>query len=278
LSHIVTFRATLNVIEKTSIQAATLDEASLQIPNGAYTVLPVFPGGRRIVRLDRHLARMDNTVTLLGIDTHFDHAQTRDLMRACIEQTGLDSARLRVTLPRREPGVAYVSAEPWQPYGPELYERGVRVATVNARRDNPRAKSTHFIEPREELFKKLPKGTYEAILCAPSGALLEGASSNFYAVLDGELHTAQEGMLIGVARSIVLDACAQEPPMPLVREPVNKSDLSNIGEAMLSSASRGVVPIVEIDGAPVRDGLPGPVFARLHRRYQTLFKQELEPL
>lgn len=277
MSRVVTFRATLNSIEKTSIEAATLDEASLQIPNGAYTVLPVFPG-RRIVRLDRHLERMDDTLALLGIDAHFAHAPTRDLMRACIEQTGLDSARLRLTLPKHEPGVAYVSVEPWQPYGPELYERGVRVATANARRDNPRAKSTHFIEPRAALFEKLPEGTYEAILCGPDGTLLEGASSNFYAVLDGALRTAQEGMLIGVARSIVLDACLQEPPVPLVREPVNKRVLSGIGEAMLSSASRGVVPIVEIDGEPVGDGLPGPLFAELHRRYQTIFEQELEPL
>jgi branched-chain amino acid aminotransferase len=277
LSRVVTFRARLNGIEKTSIEAATLDEASLQIPNGAYTVLPVFPE-RRIVRLDRHLARMDNTVGLLGIDTHFDHAQTRDLMRACIEQTGLDSARLRLTLPQRESGVAYVSVEPWQPYGPELYERGVRAATVNALRDNPRAKSTHFIEPRAALFEKLPEGIYEAILCGPDGDMLEGASSNFYAVLDGELRTAQEGMLIGVARSIVLDTCAQEPLVPLVREPVNKHTLSDLSEAMLSSASRGVVPIVEIDGEPVGNGLPGPIFAELHHRYQTIFEQELEPL
>lgn len=277
MSRVVTFRAALSSIEKTPLEAATLDEASLQIPAGAYTVLPVFPG-RRIVRLDRHLARMDDTLARLGIEAHFDHAQTRHLMRACIKQTALDSARLRLTLPKREPGVAYVSVEPWQPYGPELYERGVRVATVNAQRDNPRAKSTHFIGPRTALFEKLPEGIYEAILCGPDGALLEGASSNFYAVLDGQLHTAQEGMLIGVARSIVLDACAQEPPLPLLREPVSKDDLSNIGEAMLSSASRGVVPIVEIDGTPLGDGLPGPVFAELHRRYQTIFQRELEPL
>jgi branched-subunit amino acid aminotransferase/4-amino-4-deoxychorismate lyase len=274
---VITYRATSNGVGPAAIEADTLDEASLQIPDGAYTVLPVF-GGRRVVRLDRHWARMDDTVRLLGIDHRFDHGRLRRLMRECVEQAGLDSARVRLTLPQSEPGAAYISVEAWQPLGEEFYARGVRVVTVNMLRDKPRAKSTHFIRPRSELFKSLPEGIYEAILCGPGGALVEGATSNFYALLDGVLHTAQEGMLIGVARSIVLDACAETPPIALVYEPIKKSALAEVSEAMLSSASRGVVPIVEIDGAPVGGGTPGPVCAELRRRYHAVFERELEPL
>ena len=83
---------------------------------------------------------------------------------------------------------------------------------------------------------------------------------------------------MGVARSIVLDACAQEPPLPLDNEPANKQDLPILNEAMLSSVSRGVVPIVGIDGVQVGDGVPGPLFSELHRRYQVIFERELELL
>jgi branched-subunit amino acid aminotransferase/4-amino-4-deoxychorismate lyase len=277
MAHVATYRATLNGVEKLAVEAHTLDEATLQIPDGAYTVVPIFEGGR-VMRLDRHFERTDNTVRLLGIDNLFDHAQQRRLMRECVAQSGIDTARVRLTLPEIEPGVAYLSVEPWQPYGEELYEFGVRVVTTSLQREAPRAKSTHFIRPRSKLLSSLPEGIHEAILLSPEGALLEGSNTNFYAVHAGSLRTAEEGMLRGIARSTVLDACALEPPLSLSYEPVNKNDLGQIGEAMLSSVSRGVVPIVEIDGEPVGEGMPGPVFAELHRRYRSIFEQELEPL
>lgn len=272
-----TYRASLSGVEVMDIEADTLDEATLQLPDGAYTVVPIFEGWR-VVRLDRHLARTVDTTHLLGIESAFDPASLREVLRRCVSLADLEMARLRLTLPGGEPDTAYVSVVSWQPPDETLYTDGVRVVTADLWRENPRAKNTTFVRPRSDLLDRLPEDIYEAILCGPDGALLEGSSTNFYAVLDGRLRTADEGMLVGVTRSIVLDACAQEPLLPLDLEPVSKGDLAHLDEAMLSSVSRGVVPIVEIDGAPVGEGVPGPLFAELHRRYGAIFERELEPL
>jgi len=39
-------------------------------------------------------------------------------------------------------------------------------------------------------------------------------------------------------------------------------------ELMLSSATKEVLPITTLDGQPVGDGRPGPVYARLYAAYQ----------
>jgi branched-subunit amino acid aminotransferase/4-amino-4-deoxychorismate lyase len=276
---LVTYRATSTAIEQTNIKASTLDEATLQLPGGAYTVFPIFEGGR-VVRLDRHLDRMDDSARLLSVDVRLDHAQQRELSRACFRRAGFRSARIRLTLPATEPGVAYISVEKWEPPGEDLYREGVRVVTTGKlRRDNPRAKSTDFVSSRSEVLQKLPEGIYEVILCGEADRLLEGSGSNFYGVRDGALYTApQTAVLMGVARSIVLDACAQNPALPVMKEYVAAGEIAGISEAMLSSASRGVVPIVEIDGVQVGDGQPGPFFAELRRRYLTIVEAEAELL
>lgn len=278
MTHIRTYRATPDDIQPLDLTAATLDETTLQLPHGGYTVLPVY-AGRRVVRLAAHFARLDRTAEMLGVGNQFSHAALRDMLRECLAGTGLDNARIRLTLPVTEPGVAYVMLETWQPPPETLYATGVRVATTSQlRRDNPRAKSTGFIAPRSQLMRTLPEGIYEIVLVGADGALLEGAGSNFYAVREGVFYTRLDEVLQGVARGIVLDACARQPALPLKHDPVMLADLPTLDEAMLSSASRGVVPVVEIDGQAVGAGKPGPVFAEVWRRYQAIVEEELETL
>jgi D-alanine transaminase len=61
-------------------------------------------------------------------------------------------------------------------------------------------------------------------------------------------------------------------------EPVRVDDLDAVSEAMITSASRGVMPIVEIDGRPAGDGRPGPIFKALRVRYNIRLQAEMEPL
>ena len=45
-------------------------------------------------------------------------------------------------------------------------------------------------------------------------------------------------------------------------------------EVWVSSSSKEVLPIVSLDGAPVGDGRPGPLFGRMYQLYQE-FKQQV---
>ena len=275
---VVTYRASQTQVEEAGIQAHTLDEATLQLSSGAYAGLSVFEGWQ-VTHLERHFDRIDVTLDLLGMQRHFDRTALRRIIRKCVERSGFASARLRLTLPRDEPEVAYVSLERWQPQDNEPHQQGVRAVTTDLQRENPRAKRTDFVASRRKLFEQLPEDVYELVLCGADGMLLEGSSSNFYAVLDGQLRMARDEVLYGgVARSVVLDACKQKPTIALLKKGIYKADLPAITEAIMSSASRMVVPIIEIDGMPVGDGRPGPVFAELLRRYQVIEQETLEDL
>jgi branched-subunit amino acid aminotransferase/4-amino-4-deoxychorismate lyase len=105
-------------------------------------------------------------------------------------------------VPRHQPDHFILSIEPFIPPSQNLIESGVRCVTASGMaRRNPAAKTNDWAQNRRHFT--LPEGIYEGLLVSDAGDILEGFGSNFYGVLNGELRTAGEGMLPGIAQQIV---------------------------------------------------------------------------
>jgi branched-chain amino acid aminotransferase len=169
-----------------------------------------------------------------------------------------------------------VAVEPFTPPPGALYREGVRCAIVGARRAQPERKDTRFIAAAETEYQRLPAGVHEGLLVAPDGAILEGLSSNFFALRDGVLHTEGHRALPGITRSLVLDAASG-----LVRveqEAVRVSDLPTVSECFITSASRGVLPVAQVDAVTIGRGRPGPITVELGCRFQARIDAEAEEI
>ena len=79
----------------------------------------------------------------------------------------------------------FAAVEPFTPLPAALYESGVSCLTLPIRRENPHAKDTRFLETAAAAYGSLPPGRHEGLLVAEDGAVLEGLSSNFFAVREG---------------------------------------------------------------------------------------------
>jgi branched-chain amino acid aminotransferase len=278
MGRVIVFRAHGDNLERLNIDANTLDEATLKSAHGIYTVLRVYPD-RRVLRLTRHWERMERSADLLDQPYRVGDEWLHTMLRRAIEageRLGISGPRVRVTVPFDAPDTALFTLEPFTPPSEHLYETGVAVGLVTATRESPRAKNSRFIEHRQQIEADKPSNCYEILLTTDEGVILEGLGSNFYAVLDGVLHTAEEGVLPGIARGVLLDVASDV--LPVVRTPVTVNDLPRLSEAMLTSASRGVVPIVRIADQTIGDGVPGPVSRVLRQYYDALVARELEPL
>lgn len=242
----------------------SLDAQSLDLPDGVYTTLRTY-GGTGIVGLVDHLCRLADSARLVDVRYGLDLAWLRDGLRRVLVAAGHPETRLRITVPRSRHRALF-GVEPFVPYPAPLYSAGATCTTSRLARVNPLAKTTHFISPASEARASLDPRVHELLLVDDSGRILEGSSSNFFAVLDGALRTAGDGVLLGVTRSIVLRLAAEL--MPVHEEPIWVSDLPRCSEAFITSSSREVMPVVRVDGLPVGDGSPGPVTRDLMRRYR----------
>ena len=157
-----------------------------------------------------------------------------------------------------------------------MIEAGLRCISSSETRRNPAAKSSEWIHRRRALEAAQANDIDETFLLDPQGNLLEGASSNVYVVLAGELRTAPTGILAGISRMIVLAVC--ESVIPLRAEAPNIADINRFSEVFLSSSSRGIIPVVELDGMLIGDGSPGAATLALRGAYQRWVGDHLEEL
>lgn len=271
-TQIVAYQLTLNRAVRLDIRLERLTDLAAAHP-GVYTVTRTYHHDM-VLAFRRHLVRLDESAQLSGIDVDLKHRWLRATVKHCIDETGFDDTRFCLSVSTK--GSCYLALEPFRPVPEALQRDGVTVYTVRARRRTPRAKSTAWIGIRRELRRALPAGAYEGILLGPDKALLEGMRSNFYAVSGGVLRTAGEGVLGGTARAALLEIAPEVVSVRL--EPVTLADLPHLAEAMLSSSSRGVVPITHIDDQLVNGGQPGPITQTLATRYNAWTEAHLEPL
>ncbi len=262
-------------VRAAELQVGSLSELARLEPAGVYTVARTYHGDRAVM-LDAHVRRLEESARLEAIPVQLDREALRAGLRRLLAQAAFPEARFRITVPSQQPAPILLAAEPLPTATAALRQDGVAVATVHITRANPRAKSNVWIAAREQAAARLPPGIYEGIVLSEQDELLEGFSSNFYAVADGELRTSEQHMLYGIARRIVLEVAAGLLPLRL--EPVRRGDVGGLSEALLSSSGRGVVPIVQIDGQPVGDGEPGEITRALQAGYDDWVERHLEPI
>lgn len=254
---------------------ADLEAAARFEPPGVYTVGRTY-GRDRVVLLEAHFDRLEESARLAGVPVRLDREALRASLRQAVHRAGFPESRFRLTLPLARPEQVYLAVEPLAPLPPHLRQAGVAVATVPLRRPEPRLKTNDWLRERARIRRQLPAEAYEAVLVDEAGRLLEGLSSNFYGVLEDSLWTAREGVLPGIARRIVLEVAPQVLPVRL--QALSCQDLPRLEEAFLSSSSRGVVPIVRIDGAVIGNGRPGPRTRAIAEAYEAWVQAHLEPL
>lgn len=255
--------------------ATSLAEAAHHEPaDGVYTVATTH-NTYDVLQLTAHLDRLHDSARREGIPLTLPHADLCAGLRQLIDLAGYGDVKFRITVPRAHPDEPILSAEPFGGYPATLYTDGVRARTApNSARHNPAAKDTAWMRDREAL--RAGADAYEVILMDADGHLLEGTSSNFYAVLRDTLYTALDGVLAGTSRGVVFQVAPGV--LPLVRRPVRLADLPHLQEAFITSSSRGVVPIIQIDDTRLGNGTPGPYTRQLMAAYNAWVAAHLETL
>lgn len=261
--------------------ASSLDELTGRLSEGFYTTFTTLSGGTRVLGLTSHLKRLYDPIKDLHIRPSVDEAHLRKYI-ADFAQTNLpDESRIRLIL-TKDTGDVFIGIQPFSPLPASVYEKGVHVITAEMSRHDPRIKGTDFIAQSAEQ-RKLVKGDVFEILLTRHGKILEGMTSNFYAIKrspaarkrslraednrprnDVRLITAQKGILLGVTRRMILKLARAEGMSIEYRPPGMDEDFD---EAFLTSSSRGVVPIVRINGKAVGQGRVGEYSKRLMRSF-----------
>lgn len=250
--------------------------------DGVYEVLPAYGG--YLFRLTRHLQRLDNSLAAVGMRSPLSHTQWENVLTELVARNGGGdlSVYLQVTrgvalrdhaFPSDTPATVMAYATPLKPPAPSTLQAGLSAITVTDERwGRCHIKSISLMANVLARQKARDAGAYEAIMVRDNW-VMEGAASNVFIVDNGELLTPPQGpfLLSGITRELLLEL-ALHHNITCYEQGIPLKQMQRAEEIWVTSSSREILPITQLDGKPVGPGKPGPQFWRMMELLQDFKK------
>lgn len=253
-------------------------DRGFMLGDGVYELIPVYL--RKPFRLDEHLRRLQASLDGIRLANPLSDAQWREVIETVVAGHEADdqSVYLQVTrgaaprdhaFPANAQPTVLVMSSPLSRPDPVQYEHGVcAVSTEDIRWHRCDLKTLNLLPNVLARQKAVDAGCVECVMFR-DGVLSEGAASNIFAVRDGLIlaPVKDHRVLPGVTYDVVLELARANGLACAVRD-IAEAEVRSADELWLTSSSREVQAIVELDGRPVGGGKPGPVYRRMYALYQ----------
>jgi branched-chain amino acid aminotransferase len=266
-------------------------DAGFVLGDGVWEGLRLVNG--RLAFLDDHIDRLFHGAAQIRIDIGLDRRGITDALYRTAEANGMrDGAHLRLMVtrgikaspnqdPRQTIGAAttVITAEYKAP-PPELYDRGLALATSTFRTSGPetfdmRLNSHSRLNLIQALLEVIDLGADEALMLDPHGFVASCNATNFFIVRDGGVRTSTgEYCFNGITRGRVIELCRANG-IRVERADFTVEEARTADEAFVTGTFGGIVPVASLDGAGFE--VPGPITARLGRLYRALVQAETLP-
>ncbi|MDR0810311.1 MAG: D-amino-acid transaminase [Gemmobacter sp.] len=248
--------------------------------DGVYEVTSVLGG--RLIDFAGHCARLARSLGELEIRNPHSNDEWLAIHRELVARNGVEDGLVYLQVTRGNPGdrdfafpptdtpptvVLFTQSKPGMAEAPAA-KAGWKVISVPdirwGRRD---IKTVQLLYPSMAKMAAKAAGADDAWL-VEDGCVTEGSSNNAYIVKGGRIITRalSNDILHGITRAAVLRLAA-EAQMEVEERNFTIAEAQGADEAFITSASAFVMPVVEVDGAPVGSGQVGPVATRLREIY-----------
>ena len=257
--------------------------------DGVYEVIPAFAG--RLFGLDEHMARLSRSLEAIGIAEPMTRDEWQAIFERLLESVDAPDAAIYLQVTRGAPAKRD-HAWPDASVPPGVMATvspigsiggGARVMTVPDQRwGRCDIKSINLLPNTLARQQAVEQGCDEAVLVR-DGLVMEGAATNLFAVVGGRLLTAPNGprILPGITRGLLLDLVRREGLVDVDESFISIGALREADEVFLTSSTKDLWPVVEVDGEPVgageHAGRLGPVTRLLDRHFQALKTQRSDP-
>ncbi len=247
--------------------------------DAVYEVTAVIGG--KLIDFPGHCARLRRSLAELDLPSPASDEEILGIHRELVSRNALELGHVYLMVTRGEADRDF--AFPKQGTAPSFVlftqgraaietpeaERGLRVVSVPdlrwGRRD---IKTVQLLYPSMAKMEAKRQGKDDAWF-VENGEVTEGTSNNAYIVTqDGTIRTRKLGhdILHGITRAAIMKV-AGELGLAVEEKPFTVAEAQGAQEAFITSAGAFVTPVVEIDGAPVGGGTPGPIARRLRAAY-----------
>ncbi len=229
-------------------------------------------------QLGAHLRRLQRSADLIDLACPWDLETLGDIVMETMRRNAYAESGIRLVVTGGDSPNGFmpggesrllVMVTPLQNLAATVYRQGAAVATVEQHRHLPEAKTINYIPgitAQRQAQRRLP-GAIDAIYCL-DGLVVEGTRSNLFVFLDGRWITPAEGLLPGITRAEVIKLLEREGQLEL--RAVTLEEFYSADEIVITSSTKEIVPIVQVDDRRIGAGVPGENSRRLMRQWRML--------
>jgi len=249
--------------------------------DATYDVAHVWRG--RFFRVDEYLDRFHASMKKLHMSIPYSREQVRSIMFELAKRSGLRDAYVEVVCTRGIPApgsrdprscenrfLAFAIPFVWIA-DDALRAQGLNLLISRQQRIppesvDPKIKNYHWLDMVMALFEAYDHDADTAVLVDAAGNLVEGPGFNVFVRSGDTVITPARGVLEGVTRASILELLGREN-LQVKQESLPAATARAADEMFITSTAGGVMPVTRISNAPLGDGKPGSLTARLNDGY-----------
>ncbi|MFQ3358974.1 MAG: D-alanine transaminase [Porticoccaceae bacterium] len=250
--------------------------------DGVYEVVPSYAG--TMVGFAPHIARMQDGLAAVGMTLDWSESDWAELCNRLISENGTgnlglylhvsrgaDTRRFHAFPKNVNPTVfAFTFEIAPPPVADKALAHGYHVATAkDLRWRRCHIKSTALLGNVLHFQQGYESNCDETILYNSNNELTEASACNAFIVKDGVVITPplDNQLLPGITRHIVLDILRKDGVIKVEERVVTMDEVNNADEVWITSSSKEIAPVTQIDGVPVGDGQVGDVWLAAQTLY-----------
>ncbi|WP_162497519.1 aminotransferase class IV [Aureibaculum marinum] len=243
--------------------------------NRAYAVFDFF----RIVNgqfrfLDDHLDRFVSSITLANIPNSYSKEDLRNKVLELQEINKISQGYIRITLTggsssnfgTLESSTLIILAGVLKVGSLKDYTEGIKLISKKHQRSFPKIKSTDYFFP-QMLHKELKMCNATDVLYH-TDYITETSRANVFCIKNGIITTPKKNVLEGITRKKILTLNKS-----IVLSDITIDELYNSDEVFITSSSKELMPVVQIDNKIIGNGKVGAIYKQLHSQFKNFCRE-----
>ena len=221
------------------------------------------------VFLDDHLDRFYFSAREMFLPVDMDRDKLKDIFKQLIQKNNLPDSGIRITLTGGYSADGYLPAKPNVfitqlpfSYNADNFEKGTRLVTYEHQRQLPQVKTIDYLQAiRLQTFIK--ENNADDVLYYSASGISECPRANFFMVNDkNEIITPAKNILAGITRKKILGV----EGLNVKEGTIHLEDIATAKEAFVTSTSKIILPVLEINGTSIGNRKPGEITRALFKR------------
>lgn len=263
-------------VPESEARISVLDHAVLY-GDGVFETVAAWDG--QIFKLDEHIERFFRSMAAIALEPPVSRTQLKELIIEAARRNELREAYIKWIATRGSNGTPLMDPAGCvanliilaRPYIHRSAPSGLRVKTVAVRRPpghvlDAHIKSLNYLNLVLAKLEAKAAGVDQALMLDVHGRLCESPGFNVFVVKGKRLRTPVHDILVGITRETVMEL-APELGYAVQECDLELYDAYTADELFLCSTAGGLLPVIELDGRPIGEGKPGPVFTALAEGY-----------